>query len=99
VPKYNPQVTQKPPALGGFLLVAGIGLLCSNQTRLLACHASQTVFFAKPAAKNPALRAFCRRETTAAASSSPSEQTAKIRRSHPIGWLLLIWLRGLDLNQ
>ena len=36
------------------------GLLCSNQTHLLALRASQPVFFAKPAAKNPALRAFCR---------------------------------------
>jgi len=38
--------------MGGSYLVAGEGLLCSHQTRLLALHASQTVFIAKPAAKN-----------------------------------------------
>jgi len=35
------------------------------------------VFLAKPAAKNPALRAFCRRETMAAAASSPFELMPK----------------------
>ena len=44
--------------LGGFLLVAGEGLLCSNQTRLLAFRAPQTVFLAKSAAKNADTAAF-----------------------------------------
>jgi len=44
--------------LGGFFLVAGDRLLCSSQTRLLACHASQTVFLAKPTAKNAVTSAF-----------------------------------------
>jgi hypothetical protein len=40
--KFNPQTTQKLPEMGGSYLVAGDGLLCSNQARLLAFHASHS---------------------------------------------------------